>query len=537
MENDTDTPLDWKAIKRRKFYIIIPVVIILSISAVIAFILPPIYRSTGTILIETQKAPRDLVQSTVTGYVEERLHAITQLVLRRTNLLKIIKRFNLYDDMTDRNNTEKIVQKMRKAIVVEPLKANIGNNSLITGFTLSYEGKDPEKVALVADVLVSSFLEENIKRREEKTRGTFKFLENQLTELRTKIQNTEEKIAEFKDKHMNELPELMQLNIQTMESLERDIYAKEELIKSLANQTIYLEGHLAVLELNINSKNKEDKIASGLTKELEILRNLYLSKSATLAKEHPDVIALKKKLDAMKTEQITQDYLMELHRQLEEKETELLSLSGKFSSKHPDFIKLNKEVMRLKTEIRIISEKHSIQGNEQKISDNPLFINLQTQISSMRMELKATQKQLELLKEKREDYQRRVENTPKVEQQYNLLMRDYANAQEIYKETQNRLMAASEAIGLEKSQMAERFILVDPPAKPDEPCKPNRAAILLMGLVLAVGAGIGFGIFVEHMDQSVHGADELAKVAGEKVLAVIPYLKTSKEHYGKRYNR
>lgn len=166
-----------------------------------------------------------------------------------------------------------------------------------------------------------------------------------------------------------------------------------------------------------------------------------------------------------------------------------------------------------------------------------MSINLQTQISSTQMEIKGNQKQLELLKERCYNYRKRVENTPKVEQQYNVLRRDYANAQEKYQETQNRLMAAREAIGLEESQIAERLILVDPPTKSETPYKPNRAAILLMGLVLAIGAGIGFGLLAEYMDQSVHGADELAQVAGEKVLAVIPYLEPSKGSYGKRYKR
>jgi hypothetical protein len=130
-----------------------------------------------------------------------------------------------------------------------------------------------------------------------------------------------------------------------------------------------------------------------------------------------------------------------------------------------------------------------------------------------------------------------VENTPQVEQQYRALQRDYTNAQLKYQETMSRLMAAREAKGLEESRMAEKFTLVDPPVMPEKPDRPNRLAILLIGLVLAGGAGVGFGSMAEYMDQSVRRADELAKVASHPVLAVIPYWETAQDRARKLWRR
>ncbi len=537
MENDADIRQYWMAIKRRKFQIIIPAVLVFSLSVIIAFILPPIYKSTGTILIEAQEIPPDLVQSTVTGYVEERLHAITRLVLSRTRLLEIINRFDLYDDLKGRYATEEIIQKMREGIVMEPIQARDGPRSGTIAFTLSYEGKDPRKVAQAADALASAYLEENLKRREEKARGTVEFLEKRLSELRLEIQRTEEQIAEFKDKHMSQLPELIQLNLQTMERLEREIDASEEQIKTLVNRRIYLHGQLATVEPMIHSVSVDGTRAMTPRAELATLRTQYLRLSATLSEEHPDVIAIKKRLDFMETEVTTRDDLRERYRQLEEKETRLAPLAEKLSLKHPDVIKLQKEVARLKTEVEALSEKQSVLVAEKEKPDNPLYINLQTQIASTQMEIDAARRHLKFLKGKYEDYQTRVESTPQVEQQYRALQRDYTNAQTKYQETMDRLLTAREARELEVSRMAERFTLVDPPAVPEKPYRPNRLAILLMGLVLAAGAGGGLGYMAEYMDQSVRRPDEMARVTGKTVLAVIPYLETTRDRARKRLKR
>ena len=543
MEQSADIRQYWDAVKRRKLQIFIPALLVFSLSVVIAFILPPVYKSDATILIEAQEIPEDFVRSTVTGYVEERLQMITQLVLSRARLQEIIDRFGLYEDLKGQSTTEAIIEKMREDIQMEPIQADVVNpqsgrpGSATVAFTLSYEGKNPEKVAQVANVLASLYLEENLRSRAEKARGTFEFLETQLAELRSEILHTEAQIAEFKNRHLSELPELMQLNLQTMERLEREIDATEEQIKTLANRKIYLEGQLATVEPMMYAVSLGGKRVITPKEELEALRSQYLSLGATLSKDHPDVISVKKRLDALETEVGAREDLRERYRELQGKETELALISKRLSSRHPDVIRLEKEVARLKDDVQALSEKQTVLKSEDEKPENPSYINLQTQIASTQMEIDNAHKELKLLKVKYADYQRRVERTPQVEQQYRALERDYTNAQAKYQETMNRLLAAREARGLEESRMAEKFTLVEPPIRPEKPDKPNRLAILLIGIVLAAGSGVGFGSMAEYMDQSVRQPRDLAKIAGHPVLAAIPYWETSQDRARKRQKR
>ncbi len=543
MEQTTDIQQYWEIIKRRKFHIILPAVAVFCLSVVIAFVLPPVYKSMGTILIEAQEIPEDIVRTTVTGYVEERLQMINQVVMSRRKLLEIINRFGLYEDLKDRYTAEEIIEKMRKDITMEPIQTEVINprsgrpGSATIAFSLSYEGKDPKKVDQVANVLCSFYLEENLKNREKKAETTFQFWEGQLEKLRSDILDTESKIAEFKQKHISVLPELMQVNLQTMERLQRDISTKEEQIKTLQNRKIYLEGQLATVEPIRYTVNLAGKRVMTPREEMESLRSEYLGLRATHSEEHPDIISLKKKVEAMESEVITREELRNRYKELHDKETRLSLISRKFSSKHPDVIKLKKEVARLKAEVLELSEKQFAMKAGDEKPENPSYINLQTQITSTQLDMDSIQKQLKLSKEGYRDYQRRVEITPQVEQQYRALDRDYANVQVQYKETMNRLMAAREAKGLEESRMGEKFTLVDPPITPEKPDRPNRLAILLIGVVLAIGAGVGFGSMFEYMDQSVYRATELAQVAGYPVLAVIPYLETSQDRAKKLRKR
>jgi len=539
--NDVQQYLD--VIKRRKNHFVIPGVLVFLLVVVLTFILPPIYKATSTISIEAQEIPQDLVRTTVTGYVEERLQNIAKIVLSRANLEDIIQSFGLYLDLRYDRTTGEIVQLMLESIELEPITTSVyarrssGPFQTTAAFTLSYEGKNPDQVAHVVNYLSSLFLEENVKDREDKAQATAEFFENQASELRSTILELEQKIAKYKEQHLTELPELMNLNLKTMEELERRIESERGQIQKLSTQKIYLEGQLATLEPTVNKMGIDGRRLLSPQEELELLRSRYLSLSASVSEQHPDVIALKKKLAAMEREFRTGRDLGKLHSQLREKETQLGLMLDEYSEKHPDVISLKKEIDQLRSEIQRLSKEQTVLKFDDQKPNNPTYINLKTRITVLQMEIEAAQKSLKLLRQKYEDYRRRVENAPKVEQKYLDLRRDYDNAREKYQATINRLQAAKEATLLEERREGGRFTIVEPAVEPRKPYKPNRLALLLLGIVLASGSGLGFASVAEYLDQSVYRMDELAKISGHTVLAAVPYLETSQDRRRRLWKR
>jgi capsular polysaccharide biosynthesis protein len=329
----------------------------------------------------------------------------------------------------------------------------------------------------------------------------------------------------------------MQLNLQTMERLQREIDSKEEQIKSLNNRRVYLEGQLALLEPIMYKVTTDGKRTLTPREELEVLRSQYLSQSTVLSEEHPDMISLKKKISALEGQVSTQTDIRQRQKDLYDKEGQLALLAKKYSDQHPDVVALRKEVTRLRKEVRDLSASKGVLKVDDATPENPAYISIKTSIISTRMEIETTYNELKLLRERYVDYQRRVENTPKVEQKYLDLQRDYTNAKQKYQDTMAKLLTAREAKGLEEGQLGEKFTILESAVVPTSPYKPNRLALILLGVVIGAGVGLGFGALAEYLDNSLHRSDELAEFTGQPVLAAIPYFETSEDHTKKRRRR
>ncbi len=535
MEEQFDVKNFVRIVRRRKGYFLGTALAVLLITAMVTILLPPVYKSEATILVEAQEIPEDMVRSTVTGYVEERLQAINQLVLSRSNLLEVINRFDLYPKLRRTSSTEEIITTMRENIHLEPVQTEVSNpesgrqGTATVAFTLSYEGKDPRKVAQVANRLVSLFLEENSKMREEKAETTVDFLDKQLSELRLEIAQYEEHIAVFKDKHLLALPEMMELNLHSLQRYQERIDKAQEDIKKLQDRKIYLQGQLATLEPSKYTMTLDGQRVMTPEEELKQLRSSYLSLKAAHSSEHPDVVRFKKQLEALEKEVQVRDQLQTAKEELAGQKKELSKLKETYSDLHPDVIQADKKLRLLEANVKDLASRQEGFTSNNAQPDNPSYINLQTQIKSTEMEIGAVRQSLKDLQAKSEELRKRIELTPKVEQEYSALQRDYANAQDKYRETKSRLLAARESQNMETSRVAQKLTLIDPPAMPEEPFKPNRLALLLIGAVLSLGFGIGAGSLSEFMDPSVYTPKELSAVCQYRILGAVPYMETKQD--------
>ena len=276
-------------LKRRKLSLMLPFAVIFSIASIIAVILPPVYKSTSTILIEEQEIPPDFVMATVTSFAEQRLQSIYQRIMGTSRLLDIIGRFKLYENLKGKMTTEQIVDRMRKSIRLDTVSAEVVDrrtgkpSSATIAFTLTYEGKGvPEKVQRVANVLASLFLEENLQVRERQTKETYQFLADEMNKLRAQLNAIESKIASFKALHINELPEVFQVNMQTLNSIEQNVERMNVQLRSLKEREGYLQTQLA--SITPLEKMNEDR------RRLRELRVQLANLETRFTDEYPDVI-------------------------------------------------------------------------------------------------------------------------------------------------------------------------------------------------------------------------------------------------------
>ena len=180
-------------VKRRKWYVVAPFLAIFLLATVTAFLIPPKYRSTSTILIEDQEIPKEYVSANVTSYADQRLQSINQKIIGTTRLLEIINRFNLYADIKKKKPIEEVVAKMRKDIKFSTINADVkdprsGQAAQATiAFSVSYDGTNPAVVQQITNELSSLYLSENLQVRQKQSTGTAHFMEDEMKSVQTEL--------------------------------------------------------------------------------------------------------------------------------------------------------------------------------------------------------------------------------------------------------------------------------------------------------------------------------------------------------------
>ncbi len=169
---------------RQKWFIIIPLVCSIIISMAVYKLLPKVYKATTLILVQPQSVPESYVRPTVTATVMDRLNTISQEILSRTRLEKVIQEFNLYADLRKKAPMEVVVEKMAKAVevnIAKGIQPGSRGDRAQNAFTVSFEGEEPRNVMMVTNKLASLFIEENLKVRELQAEGTSNFLIKELS--------------------------------------------------------------------------------------------------------------------------------------------------------------------------------------------------------------------------------------------------------------------------------------------------------------------------------------------------------------------
>src|SRR5262249_46546207 len=110
--------------RRHKWRILVPAVLIAGAGSAITHYLPNRYRSDTLILVVPQRVPESYVRSTVTTRIEDRLQSISQQIMSRTRLERVIQDFNLYAEARKTAIMEDVVDRMRGNISVQVVKGD-----------------------------------------------------------------------------------------------------------------------------------------------------------------------------------------------------------------------------------------------------------------------------------------------------------------------------------------------------------------------------------------------------------------------------
>lgn len=484
---------------RRKWWIVLPLLLILVGAAGYVLTSPKMYRASTLILVEAQRVPQSYVQSTITETLQARLQTISQQVHSRTNLEGIIREFRLFAEEEQAPQERSLLGKVKERVMglfqSDQEQESEGGPSMVQqvssvrqkidvslrgqnkAFEITFEWKDPEVAAEVANALASQFIEQNLRVREEMAMGTTRFLDSEVDRIRKDLVQRENALEKFKREHMGMLPDQLQSNLnilsqkrQELDNLEKRVAMEQQQAMMLKNQMSMNENQFA---MDSEPMLFEEDVGGGqvaqLEDQLETLKTRYTEK-------HPDVQALKRRIEKLKEQQQNQDE--NATGMMAEQEMEM-----------PDF--------------------------------SPQDM-LKPQLEQIQARISQYEKDIREVKAEIAKYQQRVERTSEVELQLKNLQRDYETVNDRYQSLLSKKLNAQMSEELEKRQKGEQFRVIDPAVAPEKPFKPDMQKIMLMAAVLGFGLGGGLAYVRESLDPAFYTAEEVETYLGKKVLVSLP---------------
>ena len=534
---------------RRKYWVIIPAIILMTVSAYIVMAMPAIYKSQGVILIESQDIPDDLVRTTITSYADQRIELIRQRLMTTNRIIPIIEKHNLYTQQRNNNaSTSDIVDRFKQNIGVEIVQANVTDpasgraKQASIAFRVWFIDESAEKAKQVTDEIVTEFLSENVRVRTARAEETTSFLKLEGDRMQKEVQKTETEIAEFRDQYSDSLPDLLDYNLAMVQSIQQEISSIENQIMVMNDQISTMGIQLSMVPRDTVGLNAaEPGQPSTAEIELQELKSEYRSMQSRYSANHPDLQRTKRQIDALEAELgVVGSPRSELESQLTAAKSNLQNLKQRYSSEHPDMKAAEAEVSRIERMLQDLPPdvaNESTGGQQQGISSNPVYIEVAAKIDASRREVGRMRQRQQELRNKLAEYEQRVYKTNQVQRAYLDLTRDHENKLNQYRELRAKQLEAELAQTLESESKGESFVLIEPPRVSAKPEKPDRPKLMAMAFVGSLGAGAGLAILLELLFGGVRGYAQISQLVGKTPLVVIPVIATEHDKRRKRVKR
>ncbi len=491
---------------RGKWLLVIPLCITLTIGIAKTLTANKIYEASTLILIQPQRVPTNYVQSVVTDNVNQRISTMSQQILSRSNLERIINQFGLYDNQKGMYLEDKIAS-MRKRIQI---KLDRGRSSSKT-FSISYRGSNPDRVMRIANTLAAYYMDENLRVREAQAVGTSEFLDSELEKTRKNLEEREQRLAAYRTKYMGGLPDELDSNLKTLDRLQKQLSDKNMELREARNAKAMIETQISQsremlvqpFEDPFASSDFEDYntlVDSMNENNLKVAQAQYDNLLLQYTEKHPDVVKIKKTIDKLTA-----------------------------------IVEAERKAFKQKQQEELEKEKLQEEENSAPIStdqSNMEFTAVQqgSQLQNIKKLIETLKGDIKTIEEKMALYQQRVEDTPKRELELQSLKRDYANIQGVYHSLLDRKLEAELSVNMERKQKGEQFKILDHAQLPEKPISPNVKMLFL----LSVASGLLFGGGVLSVKEIINFSvirrdDQIENRLGLNVLAVIPVLKSSKD--------
>lgn len=456
----------WSIFMRRLPYFLIVALVLGMASMIVATTLPPSYESRMVLIVESPQIPDELAASTARTPAQEQLQIVEQRLLTRANLLDIAHKLEVFENIGEMP-PDRVAQAMQARTSV---RSSSGRNEAAL-MIITFEASTGAKAAGVLNEYLTLIQEEDVQSRTGRATQTLEFFEQEVARLNEELATRSARILAFKTEHADALPESLEyrLNQQTV---------VQERLAQLQREVVALEEQRQRLVQVFESTGQVGGLGGpALTPEqqqLETLRSQLNDALAIYSETNPRVKVLKARI-AQVEEVVNSQPAPE--QNLETTGNSLLDV----------------QLAEIATRQKILEEQRM-----------------------------AAATQLEQLNDT-------IARTPTNAIRLDELELEYQNIQLQYNTAVERLSRASTGERIEVLSRGQRISVIEPPAVPSNPSKPNRKLIAGAGGFLGILAGLGVVVLLELLNRSVRRPEDLVSKLGITPLATIPYIPTTGE--------
>jgi uncharacterized protein involved in exopolysaccharide biosynthesis len=445
-----------------------------------------VYRSTATIIVQSQQIPAELARSTITNGTEERLESIRQRLMTRENLLQMAEKLGLFQDRPDLSPTDR-AQKLRDATEIRIIPVNPGsrNRGPVSSFTISFKADDASMAARTTNEFVSLVLEENLRNRIDRATETSTFFKRELQRIEAALAETETGIAVFKQQNEAMLPETLDLRREELSEL-------TEMSFTIENQVIVLEEEMGAVRTAMEegggpalNSAVAAKPLSPVEKDLARLQSDYRNLSAIYADSHPRMKVLLSQIASLET---------------------IVAADAEAAAAAIDTGEPNASPQERLARIQGLQRIGEIERQIALLEDR------QTELTARRSMLEAS-----------------IMETPEVEKALSEMTRTKIDLQMQYEQIVSKLAEAEIGELLEVNRQGERFEVIEQAEVASRPEKPNRMVILAGGVLASLMMGVGLVVGLELLNRSIRTVGDLERTLQSHAFSVIPYIRTAKE--------
>lgn len=267
-----------RALRRRKLYLLVPMLLVTAAVSVYTLRLPERFRAR-TLIVAEPGIPANYLGNrsgnAATGNIEEQLRTIRETLFGRAVLGMVNTEFHL-SDAEDRESEAAL--RSRIQIQVEGPDA----------FYISFEGGEPLQVMQVTNRLAGLFIERTSDLRGERVEQADSFLGAELARLEDQLSGQEESLNAYKRSVVHVLPERLATNFKLLENLQQQVQSKNDQITEAQARQLAVIEEMKTLEKQ-GALEAEPRERTPTEVNLEALRLQLSQLKARYTAKHPEI--------------------------------------------------------------------------------------------------------------------------------------------------------------------------------------------------------------------------------------------------------